>query len=266
MILGLIRDPVLRSALQAAARPDESVLVDAADVLRALTSGCPRVLVVDDARCGRGVLARARERDVPTVVVCRDDVANWESRRRESVPPPDRRTFYARCLRALFPPGTPTWVDRTLADLARATGGPLPTPFVGLARRVLEDPAHFTTLDTLSPATGLSPGAMRARFRRRELPSPTDYLRWLRLLAAAHCLRSTRGTVSATAVVLGFHSSGNLARFTQGLVGRSPASLRTDASGAELLLHFAAFGLGPTQLDGWRSLHKLFDETRRARA
>jgi AraC-like DNA-binding protein len=127
-----------------------------------------------------------------------------------------------------------------------------------VARRVLEDPARFRSLDALVPLTGLAPAALRARFRRRGLPSPLDYVRGLRLLAVAHHLAGSTTTVSASALGLGFHSSGNLARFSRSLSGRLPSDLRAPDVGAALLLEFVGSLLGPERVDGWRALDGTF--------
>lgn len=260
MITALIDDAVLRSALEVAARWDEDVLVDRREVARAVRVAHPRVLVIDDERGRATVLEDARERAIPVLVVGPGDVEAWEARRRERVPPPGRARFYGTQLRTLLPAGPASWVDRLLADLARALGRPLPAAFRLVARRVLEDPSRYTTLEALGPVVGLSSAALRARFRRRDLPSPLEYLQGLRLLAVAHRLETTRETVSAAAEALGFHSSGNLARFTRAACGRVPSELRVSGITTVLLLRFASTLLRPEWVDAWRSLDSVFVE------
>lgn len=258
MIAALFRTSVLRSAVESAARWDEDVLVTRCEVLRGLRTAYPRVLLVDDHHERDSAVNEARVRNVPIVPVRDADVASWEARRRERVPPPGRARFYGGYVRALLPVGPPSWVDRLLADLARAAGRPLPASLRVLARRVLEDPSQYATLEALAPVTGLGSAALRARFRRRDLPSPLDYLRWLRLLAVVHRLDTNSETVSVAARALGFQSSGNLARFTRSVCGQVPSTLRADDVWPTLVIRFASALLRPGMLDAWRSLDTAF--------
>ena len=137
-------------------------------------------------------------------------------------------------------------------------------PFKALSRRVLEDPTRLATIEAVAPVFDLTPGALRARFRRRGLPSPAWYLRWFRLLAAAHRLRTTDDTVSRVAWRLGFHSSGNLCRYVRAVAGRRAGALRAPESGIELALRFMAEGLGPGQYTAWGRLEGTLSPRRRA--
>ena len=84
--------------------------------------------------------------------------------------------------------GEVSWVDRALSDLSRAAGTQLPPVLRGFARRVMEFPSRYDDLHPLAETCGLSRGALKARFRRRGLPSPYAYLRWFRLMAVAYAL------------------------------------------------------------------------------
>ncbi|MEQ9568755.1 MAG: helix-turn-helix domain-containing protein [Longimicrobiales bacterium] len=258
MLTALLRTPVLRSAVASAARWDEDVLVERSEVVRALRVAHPRALVVDEHHAREAAVADARGRELPVVRIRDADLDQWETRRRERVPPPARARYYGAQLRSLLPVGPPSWVDRLLADLARAAGRPLPASFRLLARRVLEDPSRYSTLETLTPVIELRSAALRARFRRRDLPSPVDYLRWLRLLAVVHRLTSSSETVGAAAMALGFQSSGNLARFARTVCGRVPSDLRADDVWPVLLIRFAASLLRPDLLERWESLDPVF--------
>ncbi len=257
MITALLRTPVLRSAVDAAARPDEDVLAERADVLRAIRCAHPRVLVVDDHHARESAVEEARARCIPLLRVRDADVDGWELRRRETVPPPGRSEYYGAQLRRLLPQGGPGWIDRLLADLVRVSGRRLPASFRFLARRVLEDPSRYPTLEALAPVTGVGSAALRARFRRRGLSSPLDYLHWFRLFAVVYHLDTRKDTVSVAAMALGFQSSGNLARFTRGVCQQVPGELRGGDAWPMLVIRFATALLRPEMLEAWDSLDAL---------
>jgi len=142
-----------------------------------------------------------------------------------------------------------TWVDRLLAHLSRSVGAPLPLAFRAFTRHALELPARYTDLSGISEAAGVSRGALKARFRRKELESPYTYLRWLRAFAVAELLVDPDTTVASAASALGFTSDTNMCRMVKALTGATPGSLRD--SGARRRLH-AAF------------VHRHMDEEARA--
>jgi AraC-like DNA-binding protein len=252
MILALVDDSEWLEALAEAARRDEDVRHGAAEVRIALGSATPRALVVEGDDLETPTRRRARAMGLPVIELPR--FAAGEGRR-------ERRVAWLRMSLA----GTPaTWVDRVLADCERAVGGPLPRPFRTLARRGLEDPMRFQSIEAVGPELGVTPGALRARFRRRGLPSPFWYLRWFRLLAVARLLRERRETTARIAWTMAFHSSGNLARFTRAVCGRRPSELRAVGTQAELLLRFVAEGLRDGQLRAWSSFDDAFERKYRA--
>lgn len=258
MIIATVESAVLRAAVESSARWDEDVVTDPNRIGSVLWVSAPRALVLDDRRGMEPIVIEARAHGVPVVRVGRAEIERWESQRRERVPPPSRTRFYGAQLRRMLPEVQPSWVDRLLSAFTRAAGRSLPLSFRAVARRVLEDPARYTTLEGLVPVMRISSPALRARFRRRELPSPLEYLRWLRLLAVVHHLQTTPHSVSNTAVHLGFHSSGNLARFTRSICGRTPAALRGPGIRAELTVEVSARLFQRTDFDRWDSLDQLF--------
>src|SRR5690606_33654902 len=114
----------------------------------------------------------------------------WEAERRMAEVPPTRVEYAAERITQLLPRRAEpaTWVDRALADLARAAGARLPAALRTIGRRVMEFPSHYADLHPLAEVTGISRGALKARFRRRGLVSPSVYVRWFRALASAHLL------------------------------------------------------------------------------
>ncbi|MEK9501454.1 AraC family transcriptional regulator [Gaopeijia maritima] len=258
MILALVESSLLRAAVESSARWDEDVVTDRSGMGRVLRVSSPRALVVDDEHALDSVVAEARAAGVPIVRLGAAEIRRWEMRRRERVPPPGRARFYGAQLRRTLPEPQPSWVDRLLSTFTRAAGRTLPFSFRAVARRVLEDPARYTTLEGLVPVIRISSPALRARFRRRDLPSPLEYLRWLRLLAVVHHLQVTGESVSTTAVQLGFHSSGNLARFTRSVCGRTPTALRGASAPAELVVEVTDRLFRREDLDRWDSLDRLF--------
>jgi len=59
---------------------------------------------------------------------------------------------------------------------------------------------------------GLTPGAMKARFRRCGLPSPFAYTVHLRALCACEFLSRQETTTASVAYRMGYSSSGNFCR------------------------------------------------------
>lgn len=259
MIVSSLRDPLLRASLVRAARPDEDVVWD--DELRAdaLARGFPRVIV--HGAEGGGRPGEGRDVDghrIPTLTLTRTELDRWESSRRRREIPPSRVEFNAIRLRGHLTRlvTRPTWVDRSLADLGRAVGAPLPPAFKGLARRVLEFPSRYVDLWSVSDTAGLSRGALKARFRRRGLDSPYSYLRWLRVLCAAHVLSDSSATILETAERLGFSSGGNFCRAVETTCGLTPNEIRR--SRERLLVTFAGLLLDPESRRGWEDLDELF--------
>jgi AraC-like DNA-binding protein len=259
MIVSRVSDPLLQQALRTAAHPEEEVVTDAPLVVEALLVGFPRLLV----RSG----AALREPSPPGVrVLDLDDLTlrRWEAERRSEELPAPRLDDLARRLRILTQRSSAerTWADVAIADLGRAAGMPLPPTLRTFARRVFEFPSRYTSLHDLAEACGLSRGALKARFRRRELASPYTYLRWFRLMAVAEMLSDRDVTVARAAHRLGFTSAGNLCRATAAMADTTPTELRTVRGWNRLVVRFAWIHLTPEALEGWRGL-ALFRRRRR---
>lgn len=255
MIVAQISDPHLAAALSRAVHPEEDFFLEEAVVQEALDMGYPRLLIrtSDGGRPHVGA-------EVPVVVLSHATLRTWEAQRRMMEVPPSRTEYLARQLRGLVERRATevTWVDRTLADLGRAAGAPLPAGLRGFARRVLEFPSHYHDLHPLAESCDLSRGALKARFRRRDLPSPYSYLRWFRIMAVAWVLSDRSVTVAETAGKLGFTSDGNLCRTMDTLTGFTPTEVRSVRGWTRLLISFAWEHLAPDALEAWEDLEELF--------
>ena len=258
MILGLLTEPYLRIALRRAASPEEDVLLNEAVSSLVLSQVFPRLIVHDDA--GREQLARLSDAgDVPRLPLDRALLARWDEERLASGLLLGRADHV--CLRLdplLNRRRQPQWVDLAFRDLSRAAGGALPAPFRGFARRVLEYPARYDDLHRVGLLTGLSRGALKARFRRRGLASPYVHVRWLRCLAAAHVLGDPSVTTLQASQRLGFTSDGNFCRTVLATTGVPPTVLRSRRGWHLLVTTFATRFLSADALEGWTSLEELF--------
>ena len=261
MIVALTSDPILRAALRRVAHPEEDVILDERLALQALDEGFPRAVVYVPEE-GHPAVRRLSQLqgDVLTVGITQATLRGWEvDRRSREVPPP--RVDHAAERLALFLPrdnDAPTWVDRALADLSRAAGAQLPTPLRAVGRRVMEFPVHYADLHGLSEVTGMSRGALKARFRRRELASPIHYVRWFRVLAAAHLLSDRAVTTLEAADRLGFTTGGNFCRTVKSVTGLTSSEIRSVLGWNRLLVTFAWKFLGPGARAAWETLDELF--------
>lgn len=255
MIVVRCTDPLLRHALALAAHAEEDVVSDPDLVAEALQWRFARLFV----RSGASLGATAPE---GTPILDLDDptLRRWDAERRAEEVQQPKLDFLVRRLVPLVErtPADATWVDMALADLSRAAGARLPVPLRSFARRVLEFPTHYTSLHALAEGCELSRGALKARFRRRGLASPSVYLRWLRLMAAAQVLSDRSVTVSSAADRLGFTSSGNLCRMMAALAQLTPTEVRTVRGWNRLLITFAWAHLTPAALDAWAEVGPLF--------
>jgi len=252
MIVARCNDPVLRRALRAAAPVEEDVVTEPTWVDEALQMRLARLLVRDDGF--------SREVRTPVLDLDEATLRRWEVERRSEEVPRSRIEFLTRRLGALVARSATdvTWVDAALADLSRAAGERLPLPLRAFARRIMEFPTRYTGLREVARACELSRGALKARFRRRGLASPSTYLRWFRLMAVAEVLSNREMTVSAAAHGLGFTSAGNLCRTMAMLAQVTPTEVRTLQGWNKLLITFAWHHLTPEALDAWAELDDLF--------
>jgi AraC-like DNA-binding protein len=259
MIIANVEDSVLRAAVRHAARPDEDVIVDPALAMEAMESGYPRMMIqVASESVARPFLTL--EGNIPTLTVTRATLARWEAERKAEAPEAGRACFFGGRLRSLVEREATTafWVDRTLGELGRAVGAPLPRTLRAFGRRVLEFPSHYVDLSPLAEACGVSRGALKARFRRRDLPSPYAYLRWFRMIACAYVLSDREVTIAHAARRLGFTSDGNLCRAMRSLTGMTPTEARSLQGWTRLLITFAWTHLDAGSRDAWEELEDLF--------
>jgi AraC-like DNA-binding protein len=256
MIVVRCPDPLLRHALRVAAPVEEGVVTDPELLDEALQWQFARLLVLAD-----GSSPPVRGTRLPVLELDDATLRRWEIERRSEQPPLSKLDFLVRRLSALLErsAGDTNWVDAALADLSRAAGARLPVPLRTFARHVMEFPTHYTSLYPVARACDLSRGALKARFRRRGLASPSVYLRWFRLMAAAEMLSDRSITVAATAHRLGFTSAGNLCRTIATLTRLTPTEVRTVRGWNTMLITFAWAHLTPEALDGWAGLNRLFE-------
>ncbi|MBW3534649.1 MAG: helix-turn-helix domain-containing protein [Gemmatimonadetes bacterium] len=261
MIVALLTDPVLRAAVLRVAHPEEDVFFDDASCVEALEHGFPRLVVhaPADGHPLERMMPRIGAR-LPVAVIEADMVRRWEADRRARPVPPPRVEHTAARVRGLLStiPRDPVWVDRALRDLQRASGAWLPEPLRGFARRVMESPARYGDLHRMAEVADLSRGALKARFRRRNLASPYVYLRWFRVMAAAHVLSRPGTTTLEAAHRLGFASGGNLCRTVQSVTGLTPTELRDGRGWNHVVTDFARRYLDRQSLDAWSELDDLF--------
>lgn len=259
MIIANLKDPVLRAAATRAAHPEEDVILDPVLAMEAMEVGYPR-LVIQAASDGVRKPFLTLEANIPTLVVTRATLARWEIERRTESPHVARVRFLAERLRSLVEreATSASWVDRTLGELGRAAGSPLPRALRAFGRRVMEFPSHYTDLSPLAEACGVSRGALKARFRRRDLRSPYTYLRWFRMIASAYVLSDRRVTIAQAAARLGFTSDGNLCRAMLSLTGMPPTEVRTLRGWTRLIITFAWMHLEGDAREAWEDLEDLF--------
>ena len=256
MIVVQVNDPHLRRAVCRAAHPEEDVVLESRLAGDALEWGFPRLVVRDwEAR------PLALPRGVRLVEVDDRMLRRWELERRAEELPPTRLDHVTERMSVLMDRSGDerSWIDAALADLTRATGARLPLPLRAFGRRILEFPYRYTTLHPLAEACGTTRGALKARFRRRGLPSPSTYLRWFRIIAVANLLSDRSVTIASAARRLGFTSDGNLCRMIDAVAEMTPTEARTVKGWNRLLISFAWTKLAPDALEAWATLDDLFE-------
>jgi AraC-like DNA-binding protein len=257
MIIAYVTDPTLRRAVRLAGHPEEDVILDPDVAAEALSGGYPRLVVRSADRAWAGITPL--DSGVPVLTLTPATLARWEQERHVSAFPGGRIEWLADRIAMLIhrQSGEADWVDRTLADLGRAAGSRLPSALRGFARRVLEFPSFYHDLGPVAAAYGLSRGALKARFRRRGIASPSLYLRWFRIIAVANQLSDRSLTVAQVAHRLGYTSAGNLCRSMLSLTGLTPTEVRTLRGWNRLLIGFAWNHLSSEAIEGWRNLEDL---------
>jgi AraC-like DNA-binding protein len=253
MIVAYISDPYLRAVVSRAAHPEEEVVLTPSLADEAVEWGFPRVVIRSPSSGGSLVGVRS---EIPVFTLDGPRLKSWEQDHAAEEFPPGRLEYVANRLRIAIDTQSQgaSWVDRTLADLSRAAGAPLPDPLRAFGRRVLEFPTHYTDLHAMAAACGMSRGALKARFRRRGLESPYTYLRWFRMMGVAYLLADREVTISHAAHRLGFTSDGNLCRTMVSLTGLTPTEVRTVRGWNRLLISFAWTRLTRMALQRWKGL------------
>ncbi len=261
MILAPIKDRTLRASVRRAALPEEDVFHRPADIHEALRFGYPRLLVcrAEDHRTLRREFLTG-ESSVPVLAIGDPTRRVWEDAWEADGLALSRIDDSALRLRAFLEKAArdSDWVEGIYSDLTQTVGRGLPPEFRGFSRRVLEFPFRYSSLTTLSEAFGLSAGALKARFRRRGLPSPSRYLRWFRLLAAARILANPDETTLTASYRLGFASDGNFCRWVRATSGIPPSALRGWNGRLLLLVRTAEECLPPSSWDAWEAFGGLF--------
>lgn len=261
MILAPIKNRALQGAVRRAALPEEDVFHRSRDVRRALQFGYPRLLISEASELETVLTSLGpRSRLIPALAIGPRDVLHPGARGRGqglAISPMDdsalrlRRLIRETSLK-------PDWVEDTLDDLTRIIGRELPGELKGFSRRVMESPVRYSSLGAVGDVFGLSAGALKARFRRRDLPSPARYLRWFRLLSAGRVLADPEVTTLTAAFRMGFASDGNFCRWVRDASGMNPSALREWDGRMLLLIRLAESCLSATALAGWESFGGLF--------
>ena len=261
MIISCVNDEALRRAVRLVASPDEDVFRTRPGTSGLARRGYPRLIVFENTRPMFETLrlVHGSESGVPVLNVTAGTLARWRFERRLSGRGRDLESEFAFRLRGLvdMAPRTP-WVEGLFRSLERAAGVSLPAAFRGFARRVLEHPGYYCTLAVVSERLGLTAGAIQGRFLRRGLRSPSEHLRWLRLLAVSEALGDPALTLGAAADRFGYTSAGNLCRSLQNTCGKAPSALRDPITRIELQARFAQSYLGNDKCLGWDDLEDLF--------
>jgi len=261
MIIAPIRDRTLRSIIRRAALPEEDVFHGEADVREALHFGHPRLLVCR-AEDQRRVLAQfaPAHHSVPVLSLADPTLRGWRSAWETGSLAVSQVDDAALRLRSLMGEAArkAEWVEDVYADLVQTVGRGLPREFRGFSRRIFESPVRYSTLNSLGAPFGLSAGALKARFRRRGLPSPYQHLSWFRLLAASRVLSDPSETILSASYRMGFASDGNFCRWVSSASGLTPTDLREWNGRLLLIVRMAERFLSAEHLDAWQSFGGVF--------
>ena len=124
-----------------------------------------------------------------------------------------------------------------------------------LTTRLRTEDGH---LDDVAGAVGMTSGALKAHFRRRELPSPFAYTTRLRALCASELLSQSGMTTARVAYLLGYASNGNLCRAFRALTGITLSEASTLEGRLHVLTRMGTEVLTPEYLRRWEALDPLF--------
>lgn len=263
LIVSCVADSELKRAVLRLAAPDEDVFETDSDGLSALRHGFARCIVRESPR---PELEPVRLRDAgpgnpPELLVTAGTLARWRFDHRRGRLGADFPEAVTERLRgAVGPARTQGPAEALFRGMERAAGATLPPAFRGMARRVLEYPRHYASLGALAERVGVSTGALQGRFLRRGLRSPSEHLRWLRVLAVSKGFEDPGLTVAAAAERYGYTSAGNLCRTLQNTAGRSPSDLREPVQQVELITCFARDFLDEEARAAWPDLQDLFHQ------
>jgi len=261
MIIAPIQDRTLRNIVRRAALPEEDVFHGGEDVREALHFGHPRLLVcrLEDQK---RILAHFSpdHHSVPVLALADPTLRGWRSAWEADGLAVSQIDDSALRLRSLMGEAAKEaeWVEAVYSDLIQAVGRGIPSEFRGFSRRVLESPVRYSTLQSVGGAFGLSAGALKARFRRRGLPSPYQHLSWFRLLAASRVLADPSETILSASYRMGFESDGNFCRWVNSASGLTPTDLREWNGRLLLLVRMAERFLSDEHLEVWKSFDGVF--------
>jgi AraC-like DNA-binding protein len=261
MILAPIHDRALRTIVRRAALPEEDVFHGAGDVREALQFGHPRILVCRwEDRFRIRVRFSLDQLSVPVLALAGPTIRGWRSAWEVDGLAVSQIDDAALRLRRLIREAgaEAEWVEAAYSDLSRTIERAIPEDFRGFSRRILESPVRYSTLGSLGDTFGLSAGALKARFRRRGLPSPYLYLSWLRLLAASRLLADPSKTILSASHGMGFASDGNFCRWVNSASGLTPTDLRGWKGRLVVILRLAEMFLSEEQLEVWDSFGGVF--------
>lgn len=261
MVIAPIQDRTLRSIVRRAAFPEEDVFHGAEDVREALQFGYPRILVcrLEDQKRVRALFSTDHY-SVPVLTLADPTLRGWRNAWEVDGLAVSQIDDSALRLRSLMGEvaGRADWVEAVYSDLMQTVGRGLPREFRGFSRRVFESPVRYSTLRATGEAFGLSAGALKARFRRRGLPSPHRHLSWFRLLAASRVLADPSETILSASYRMGFASDGNFCRWINSTSGLTPTDLRQWNGRLLLIVRMAERFLSEDHLKVWDSFSGVF--------
>ncbi|MEM6915058.1 MAG: AraC family transcriptional regulator [Verrucomicrobiota bacterium] len=110
--------------------------------------------------------------------------------------------------------------------------GALQDPQIGRALALIHrDPTHPWTVESLAEAVGVSRSGLAARFADLVGETPMTYLRQWRFEVARNWLRDTDQTLAEIGEQLGYESEASFSRAFKKATGKTPGSVRREASG-----------------------------------